>query len=161
MRNTSWLERGMDEGWNGKAICHMGTWPPPGIINWYHQSLFIPTQNYHRKSPTDPNSCKSIENCSWSLRAFVDKFQFEETYFPTSPKFGDFRSLVGRQQSLRAVDTLQEDAVFPLPFCIPTVSGHFQFPILLFMVSWCSCCSSYLFMFSIMFLVVSMQRSQQ
>lgn len=131
----------------------------PGIIKRYHESLYPPKNiteksnwsqfmQMHRELQLEPPSC------CWYI-------QFQEIYFPTSPKFGDFRSLVGRQQSLRAVDTLQEDAVFPLPFCIPTVRGHFQFPILLFMVSWCSCCSSYLFMFSIMFLAVSMQRSQQ
>lgn len=101
----------------------------PGIIKRYHESLYPPKNiteksnwsqfmQMHRELQLEPPSC------CWYI-------QFQEIYFPTSPKFGDFRSLVGRQQSLRAVDTLQEDAVFPLPFWNPTVSGHFQCPILL------------------------------
>lgn len=123
MGNISWLEGGMDASWNGKATlsnCHMGTWPPPAVINKYHPSIFIPTQKIsqkksnwsqfmqrHRELQLEPPSC------CWYV-------QFQETYFPTSwwisgcsqvLGFGGCQSLVGRQQSLRAVDTLQEDAV--------------------------------------------------
>ena len=71
-------------------------------------SIFIPTQKISQKKSNWSQFMQKHREQQLEPPSFCWYVQFQETYFPTSPKFGDFRSLVGRQQSLRAVDTLQE-----------------------------------------------------